>query len=908
MNLSLLTKNVLLLFLFLIASFRAQALVTPVEEKPFVIVIPSQNNKEWYEKNLDSVFSQNYKNYRVVYIADAPTDNTDQLVEKYVAEKHQESRFTLLKNKERKGMLACMCQAIFACRKEEIIVDLEGCDWLAHEDALSYLNSVYADPDVWMTYGQFIYYPSFSKGFAKPIPAKTIEKNDLRNLKSCITHLRTFYAALFQQIDKEDLLIEGRFFPEAGDLAYLIPMLEMSGEHVRFIPDVLYVFNYTFHRLENNLTAEMDRMIRSKNKYSPLPELPIAAASIYLGIKDIAHPTLDDYHFVQNYLTHGKRDHLKHLAHLESVMRGIKLIGPSLEEQPVFGSVHLNCNIDDRQNCIILYSTFNRNYPKAMKRLLQHIADSDFKGHVLYRLGGWPDEEGGSLALSHVPYAFKACFFKEAQRMGFKRVLWLDSSVVPVASLNEIFAMIEEQGYFVMGNSHAIGPFMNPRSAAYFGLTLPQTYQIPSCSAGLFGADLTQPKSALLLDLWYRAAFDNDAYFSERFDQNALSMLLYQFDMMNFTDISRMPHSEIGQPIKSDSLFYLDRLFVQETPSTAQPNQTQHKENDTPIANYPQQTPLKKIYITPGYWVELFAIDNPLFNRDNCLDVMYRLREIAKMAGYELLQADNLDSLEDFEYLIVYDVFLDQLKQLEKYPLEKKVLFLWEPPSVLPENYNLDNHCSFSKVYTWNDALIDDNKYFKFFYPVMQSMIEDTLDYPNKQLCALIACNKTSDFPGELYSERSKLIEFFENNPHNTFTLFGKWWSNTLRNYAGPIHKKVDILKNFRFCFAYENIRHIPGYITEKIFDSFHAGTVPIYWGAPNIGDYIPENCYILRENFSSDEDLYSHLSTMDETRYQQYLKDIRNFLTSKKAQLYSKENFIQLFMKLITTPPKEYQ
>jgi glycosyltransferase involved in cell wall biosynthesis len=530
------------------------------EEKPFVIVVVSHNNSDWVEQNLDSIFSQNYHNYRVVYIADAPTDGTAELARAYIAERKQNDRVTLLENREQRGLLACMCQAVFSCRKEEIVLELEGCDWLAHNDVLNALNSVYADPEVWMTYGQFLYYPSFRQGFAAPIPQEVIEHNDFRHLSGHVTHARTFYAALFQEIDKADFLYNGSFFPEAGDLSYLIPLLEMSGEHAQFIPDILYMFNYTFpasnHRAGSALAADMDKAIRSKNSYFPLPELPLVAttppASIYSQIADITHPTLSDYRLIQNYLASTDRG-----------LRGMKLMGTSAEETPRKGKVHINCDLTDKENCVILYSTFNRNYPLGLKRLLKHIIDSDFKGHVLYQLGGWPDEEGGSLPLAHVPYAFKASFFKRAQREGFKRVLWLDAAVLPLVSLNEIFGMIEEKGYFVMGNSHQIGPYMTPEAAAYFGLTLDQTHQIPSCSAGLFGLDLTQDKPRELLDLWYRAAFDKDAFFSPRADQNALSILLDQFAFFDLTDIRRMPHAEVGDPIQPDSLFYLDRIFVQ---------------------------------------------------------------------------------------------------------------------------------------------------------------------------------------------------------------------------------------------------------------------------------------------------------------------------------------------------------
>ena len=53
--------------------------------------------------------------------------------------------------------------------------------------------------------------------------------------------------------------------------------------------------------------------------------------------------------------------------------------------------------------------------------------------------------------------------------------------------------------------------------------------------------------------------------------------------------------------------------------------------------------------------------------------------------------------------------------------------------------------------------------------------------------------------------------------------------------------------KNISFAICYENARDIPGYITEKIFDCFFAGCVPIYWGgAPNVTDHIPANTFIM--------------------------------------------------------------
>ncbi len=322
-----------------------------------------------------------------------------------------------------------------------------------------------------------------------------------------------------------------------------------------------------------------------------------------------------------------------------------------------------------------------------------------------------------------------------------------------------------------------------------------------------------------------------------------------------------------------------------------------------PIFHFNQSGPEKKIFITPGYWGELFSIDNPFFNRDNCLDVMYQLRERAREHGYSLLQADSIEALGDFEYLVLFEVFPEQLPYLKKYPKEKLILFLWEPPSVLPDNYNPAYHEYFSKVYTWRDDLVDNKKYFKFHYPVRRPMIQNPVDFEWKRFSTLIACNKNSDYPTELYSQRWGVIDYFEDLKSDDFDLFGRGWPNYLKNYQGSIDKKVDFQKYYKFCYAYENVKSIPGYVTEKIFDCFQAGCVPIYWGAPNIEEYIPKNCFISREDFESQDELYHFLKGMKKEQYEGYIRNIQQFLETPRAHRFSVEHFIDTFMELITTP-----
>jgi hypothetical protein len=314
----------------------------------------------------------------------------------------------------------------------------------------------------------------------------------------------------------------------------------------------------------------------------------------------------------------------------------------------------------------------------------------------------------------------------------------------------------------------------------------------------------------------------------------------------------------------------------------------------------------KIIYITPGYWGELFAENNPMFNRDDCLAPLCRLREKAAEKGFDVRMANPFHELEEFEYLIVFEVFPDQIQAVSKYPKEKLILFLWEPPSVLPQNYQAEFHALFSKVYTWHDDLVDNQKYFKFHYPVFHEMIAESVEYESKKLATLIACNKRSQDPNELYSHRLNVIKLYEGKEEDNFDLYGKWWPEGMKVYKGPVSRKVDILKKYRFNYAYENIKGTPGYVTEKIFDTFQAGTVPIYWGASNVTKYVPADCFIDREKFNSEEELYQYLQGMSKEEYEKFLTNIRNFMKSDRKNPFTSEYFTNFMIDLFNskTPP----
>ncbi|MFI5334248.1 MAG: glycosyltransferase family 10 domain-containing protein [Chlamydiales bacterium] len=238
---------------------------------------------------------------------------------------------------------------------------------------------------------------------------------------------------------------------------------------------------------------------------------------------------------------------------------------------------------------------------------------------------------------------------------------------------------------------------------------------------------------------------------------------------------------------------------------------------------------------------------------------------------------------------------------LSRMPKEKLILFMWEPPTVQKHLYTKKVQEQFAKVYTWDDDLVDNVRVFKFFYPVLHPMIDNRPAFEEKKLCTLINSNRHSKHPQELYSARKQVIDFFEEKKSGDFEFYGWGWEKEkFSTYRGSPQDKIDAMKSYRFCICYENIEGKKGYITEKIFDAFSAGCVPVYWGASNVEQYIPSNCYIDRRKFKDHEELYAYLKNMKKAEYEQYIVNISTWLSSKQAALFSQENFVKIFAEAV--------
>jgi hypothetical protein len=293
--------------------------------------------------------------------------------------------------------------------------------------------------------------------------------------------------------------------------------------------------------------------------------------AVYQEIPEHAHPRMCDWVQLQKFLTRGERKELRLLdeaidsggvlSDYRCRLRRFRLIGKHFWNRPSFGIVPIGCSSEEKDICIITYASFNKRYPDSVDGLKRQLEKIGFKGHFLYRIGGWPDLEGGSLTLAHVPYAFKPCFFREAKRLGYRLVLWLDSSIRPLKSLEGVFSAIEDRGYFWYSSGTRLARYCNRQAIEWFGYSAEDAREIESLAAGVIGLNLDHPKGSFILDEWMDAARAETGFYSARPEQNALSILAYRYGLDEW---ERSPSIAWNHELLHDeTLFLVDYLSVQ---------------------------------------------------------------------------------------------------------------------------------------------------------------------------------------------------------------------------------------------------------------------------------------------------------------------------------------------------------
>ena len=127
--------------------------------------------------------------------------------------------------------------------------------------------------------------------------------------------------------------------------------------------------------------------------------------------------------------------------------------------------------------------------------------------------------------------------------------------------------------------------------------------------------------------------------------------------------------------------------------------------------------------------------------------------------------------------------------------------------------------------------------------------------------------------PEELVNNKTKFCNFIYSNPGpkkriEFFEKLSKYKkvdsAGRVRNNLGyKVKDKLEFIKDYKFTLALESYNY-PGYTTEKIFEPFLMGSLPIYWGNKFVDRDFNTKSFLNYNEFGSDEELIEKIIEID--------------------------------------------
>ena len=174
----------------------------------------------------------------------------------------------------------------------------------------------------------------------------------------------------------------------------------------------------------------------------------------------------------------------------------------------------------------------------------------------------------------------------------------------------------------------------------------------------------------------------------------------------------------------------------------------------------------------------------------------------------------------------------------------------------------------FELVFTHDKRIVEiDPSFYKFVIPNCLPWIRNKKIYEKSKNVSFIVSSKNFT-NGHRY--RLSVLQKYSNGEVDHF---GRGFTNELPwsvNFNGiEENGKIQALKDYRFSFAFENDNY-ESIFCEKITDCFATGTIPIFWGTPDIGNYFDtEGIITYDENFD--------IQMLNEEYYLSKIRHIRN-------------------------------
>lgn len=266
-------------------------------------------------------------------------------------------------------------------------------------------------------------------------------------------------------------------------------------------------------------------------------------------------------------------------------------------------------------------------------------------------------------------------------------------------------------------------------------------------------------------------------------------------------------------------------------------------------------------------------------------------------------------------------------KIINKIPRDKiKIMHVNEPPAVNEIMHKNKTYEKFDYIFTSNKTIVDNKKFFYVNGVTTVSKKNKRIKEKKIFFASFILANRPLFHPTSNYEKKIEIINWFEKNHPDKLHLFGAQWDQykivgngkfsqkikkigngfilnnlnrlifqfykisilktlikkDLKIYKGLVKNKIQEVSKYKYDFCIENSTY-PGFITARIFHTFLANSVPLYLGPQIINELVPANCFINVNDFKNISELYEFLENMSDKKYNEYLSNISNYLSSKQ-------------------------
>ena len=180
-----------------------------------IVLTGFYNAEKYVQRSILSIMTQTYKDFTCYITSDRSTDNSINLIRQLIK---NDPRFIIVEDSDIKlyqtGNFDKVIRNNPNIKDDDVLVEVDGDDWLPDSYVFERINKLYEDKDVWIANGSFKY-SSGQPGFSSP------QKNfdNLRNSVFTASHIRTWRAFLWRNIKEEDLRDEdGNYWQWSGSI------------------------------------------------------------------------------------------------------------------------------------------------------------------------------------------------------------------------------------------------------------------------------------------------------------------------------------------------------------------------------------------------------------------------------------------------------------------------------------------------------------------------------------------------------------------------------------------------------------------------------------------------------------------------------------------------------------------